>query len=133
MSFATLSRRRLSLATTPLLLGALVGLTACSSDSSSGPSVAVTASEKACTSATTALATGSVTFEVTNKGSKTTEVYVYGKKGGAFTEVAGEAENIGPGTSRSFSADLEAGTYELACKPGQKGKGIRTSLTVTGS
>ena len=45
----------------------------------------------------------------------------------------GEVENIGPGTSRDFTVDLGAGTYEVACKPGQTGDGIRTEITVTGT
>ncbi len=47
-----------------------------------------------------------MTFEVTNKGSKVTEVYVYGEQGGEFTKVISEVENIGPGTSRDMSVDL---------------------------
>ena len=43
-----------------------------------------------------------------------------------------QVENIGPGTSRDFTVDLSAGTYEVACKPGQKGDGIRTPVTVSG-
>jgi uncharacterized cupredoxin-like copper-binding protein len=70
---------------------------------------------------------------VTNDGSKVTEVYVYAKSGDAFTKVVSEVENIGPGTSRDLDADLSAGTYEVACKPGQKGDGIRQKITVTGT
>ncbi|MDQ1599118.1 MAG: iron uptake system component EfeO, partial [Actinomycetota bacterium] len=72
------------------------------------------------------------TFAVTNDGSKVTEVYVYAKSGDAFTKVISEVENIGPGTSRDLDVDLSAGTYEVACKPGQKGDGIRQKVTVTG-
>jgi uncharacterized cupredoxin-like copper-binding protein len=70
---------------------------------------------------------------VTNDGSKVTEVYVYAKSGDAFTRVVSEVENIGPGTSRDLDVDLSAGTYEVACKPGQKGDGIRQKITVTGT
>jgi iron uptake system component EfeO len=42
-------------------------------------------------------------------------------------------ENIGPGTMRDLSVDLGAGTYEVACKPGQTGDGIRQKITVTGA
>ena len=48
------------------------------------------------------------------------------------TTVVAEVENIGPGTSRDMTADLAPGTYEIACKPGQTGDGIRAQLTVTG-
>jgi uncharacterized cupredoxin-like copper-binding protein len=47
--------------------------------------------------------------------------------------VVSEVENIGPGTSRDMDVDLSAGTYEVACKPGQKGDGIRQQITVTGA
>ena len=43
-----------------------------------------------------------------------------------------EVENIGPGISRDLETDLAAGSYEIACKPGQTGDGIRTPITVTG-
>ena len=73
-----------------------------------------------------------VTLAVTNKGSSTTEVYVYGEDDGEYTRVIGEVENIGPGTSRDLEVDLAGGSYEVACKPGQSGHGIRTPITVSG-
>jgi iron uptake system component EfeO len=119
----------------PLLLAA--GLTACGGDSSPAGSgtevVAVTAKDDACTLSQTELPAGSTTFAVTNDGSKVTEVYVYAKSGDAFTKVLSEVENIGPGTSRDLDVDLSAGSYEVACKPGQKGDGIRQKITVTGA
>ncbi len=107
---------------TTLALGAV----ACSS--SDGPTIAVTATDRKCTSNTASVASGEVRIEVSNKGKKVTEVYVYG----AEDRVMGEVENIGPGTSRDFSVKLSGGPYEIACKPGQKGDGIRTPLVVTG-
>jgi len=118
----------------PLLLAA--GLTACGSDSGSagsGTDVEVTAGDTSCELSQTELPAGSGTFAVTNDGSKVTEVYVYAKSEGRFTRVVSEVENIGPGTSRDMDVDLSAGTYEVACKPGQKGDGIRTTITVTGA
>jgi iron uptake system component EfeO len=109
-------------------------LTACgdSDPGADGATVAVEASDDACKVSDTELDAGPVTFEVTNKGSKVTEVYVYGEQGGEFTKIISEVENIGPGTSRNLSVDLDGGTYEVACKPGQTGDGIRTKVTVTG-
>jgi uncharacterized cupredoxin-like copper-binding protein len=92
----------------------------------------VTADDTACTVARTDLPAGAAAFAVTNKGSSVTEVYVYAQDGQDFDKVVGEVENIGPGTSRELKATLAAGTYEVACKPGQKGDGIRTRITVTG-
>ncbi len=74
---------------------------------------------------------GATAFDVTNTGGKITEVYVYGKSGDAFTTIVSEVENIGPGTSRTMNATLAAGSYEIACKPGQTGDGIHTALTVS--
>jgi hypothetical protein len=108
-------------------------LAACGDASpANGPAVSVEASDDACRVGATTLEAGPVTFEVTNKGSKVTEVYVYGEKDGAFDTIVGEVENIGPGTSRDLSVNLGGGTYEIACKPGQSGDGIRTRVTVDG-
>jgi hypothetical protein len=117
----------LSLLATPLLA-------ACGdSGTGSGTTVAIEASDDACKVARTELAAGRVTFDVTNKGSKITEVYVYGEQGGRFDKIISEVENIGPGTSRDLSVDLAGGSYEIACKPGQSGDGIRTKVTVSGA
>lgn len=127
------------LATLALAL-ALPALAACGSGGGSGSggtaagtgSVAVKATDTTCEVATTALTAGKVTFAVTNGGSKVTEVYVYGDQGGTFTKIVGEVENIGPGLSRDLDVTLPAGTYEVACKPGQTGDGIRTTVTAAG-
>jgi iron uptake system component EfeO len=92
----------------------------------------VTAEDRACTVARTDLAAGPVSFAVTNKGSSVTEVYVYGRDGDEYDKIVAEVENIGPGTSRDLEATLSAGSYEIACKPGQQGDGIRSRVTVTG-
>ena len=109
-----------------VLLAALAG---CSSKDKGENSVAVTATDSSCEVARTELPSGTTTFAVTNKGGDVTEVYVYGEG----DKVMGEVENIGPGTSRDFTVDLGAGTYEVACKPGQTGDGIRTEITVSGT
>jgi uncharacterized cupredoxin-like copper-binding protein len=119
-------RARFGLALLAVTVPVLIG--ACSSTDDSN-AVAVTAGNKECEVAKTDLPAGKTTFKVTNEGDDVTEVYVYGRG----DQVKGEVENIGPGTSRTFSADLAAGTYEVACKPGMKGDGIRTKITVTGS
>lgn len=76
---------------------------------------------------------GKVSFEVQNIGRDVTEVYVYGKgSDGDFDKVVGEVENVAPGTQRNFAVDLSGGEFEVACKPGQKGDGIRTAITVAG-
>jgi iron uptake system component EfeO len=120
-----------------LTLPLVVGLAACGGSSggssSGGDSVAITASDSACEVATTSFDPGKISFDVKNSGKDVTEVYVYGKgSGGEFDKVVGEVENIAPGTSREFPVDATSGEYEVACKPGQKGDGIRTKITVSG-
>jgi iron uptake system component EfeO len=44
--------------------------------------------------------------------------------------VVTEKEHIGPGTQARFSVSLKPGEYEIACKPGEKGSGIRQTITV---
>ena len=120
-----------------VLLGALPFVVSCGggdAETGSRPTttVAVAAGEDSCDVERTELEAGAVTFAVTNEGSSTTEVYVYGDDEGEFTRVVAEVENIGPGISRDLETDLAAGSYEIACKPGQTGDGIRTPITVTG-
>ena len=112
---------------------AVAGLAACAKDDNAGAAtgdgrITVAATDTACQVSTTETRAGTVTFTVTNKGSKVTEFYVYAKDG----SIKGEVENISPGVTRDLSVELTAGEYEGACKPGQKGDGIRTKLTVSG-
>ncbi len=130
------SRRRLAL---PLLLAVASFVAACGGDEnntdsggSGGSTVAITATDDSCELDSVELPSGRTTFTVTNEGSSVTEVYVYGEDDGAYTKVISEVENIGPGTSREMEVDLAGGTYEIACKPGQTGDGIRTQITVAG-
>ncbi len=134
-----MSRRRTSallvltaLAAAPVL-AACGGSAATGAPAGSGSPVRVLAGDDSCEVGRTYLDAGSTTFEVTNTGSQVTEVYVYGADGEAFTKVVSEVENIGPGTSRDMVVDLVGGTYEVACKPGQSGDGIRTTITIAGA
>ncbi len=125
---------------TPLALlagaTALVALAACDSKSDTGTDSAaaggpikVAASDTACeVSANTATA-GNLTFEITNKGTKVTEFYLYAEG----DRIMGEVENIAPGLNRRLIVEVaDAGKYQTACKPGMAGNGIRGDFTVTG-
>jgi len=90
--------------------------------------VAVTNTDTKCDVADTSLTAGNIRFNLTNKGKKTTELYVLGEK----DRIIDEIENIAPGITRPLDVNLKAGTYTLACKPGQVGRGIRQEITVTG-
>ncbi|MFI6101070.1 iron uptake system protein EfeO [Lentzea sp. NPDC051213] len=114
-----------------VILGSLAVLAACGSNTTSGTagSIAVEASDDACKVAKTDAVTGNVTFEVTNKGSKVTEFYLYAEG----DRILGEVENIGPGLTRKLIVEVtESGKLQTACKPGMKGDGIRGEFTVTG-
>ncbi|MGW8376423.1 iron uptake system protein EfeO [Streptomyces sp. ODS28] len=90
--------------------------------------VGVTASDSACSVSKKEFPAGHVKLAVQNKGSKVTEVYVYAPGDRIVTE----RENIGPGTSTTVTAEVKAGSYEIACKPGMKGHGIRQKVKATG-
>ncbi len=110
-------------------LSPLLAATACSSSAgreSGSSGIAVKASDTACDVATTAFTTGTQTFSVSNAGSQVTEVYVYGEG----DRVVGEVENIGPSTSKKLTVALKPGSYQVVCKPGMVGKGVRTAITV---
>ncbi|MFI9258256.1 iron uptake system protein EfeO [Streptomyces sioyaensis] len=90
--------------------------------------VEVTATDSSCELSAKEFPAGHVRFAVQNKGSKVTEVYLYAPGDRIVTE----RENIGPGTSAEITAEVKAGSYEIACKPGMKGSGIRQKVTVSG-
>jgi uncharacterized cupredoxin-like copper-binding protein len=117
-----------------LLVLALAGCGGGSSSTGAAQKADVKAGDTTCEVSTKSFTAGTVAFEVTNVGKDTTEVYVYGKgSSGAYDKVVGEAENIAPGTSRDFEVKVGGGEYEVACKPGQKGDGIRTEIEVSGT
>ena len=111
---------------------ALLTLTACSGEKASaggGGPITVAASDTACEVSATSANAGNLTFEVTNKGTKVTEFYLYGEG----DRIMAEVENIAPGLSRKLTVAVPAaGTYQTACKPGMAGDGIRAPFTVTG-
>jgi high-affinity iron transporter len=107
----------------------LVGCGGSGSSEAKAGAVGVSASDTACETTHASVAAGNRTFSVRNDGSEVTEVYVYG----TGDRVMGEVENIGPGTRRDLVVELPPGSYEVACKPGMTGDGIRKPLTVSGA
>jgi uncharacterized cupredoxin-like copper-binding protein len=105
-----------------------LGLVACGA-SKADTTVAVTGTDSACKVADTSLPAGNIRFNLTNKGKQATELYVLGEK----DRIIDEVENVTPGVTRALDVNLKAGTYTLACKPGQTGEGIRQQITVTGA
>ncbi|WP_329216640.1 EfeM/EfeO family lipoprotein [Streptomyces sp. NBC_01485] len=122
---------RLSVVTAVTAVTALTAVTGCTSksDAKDGDRViSVTATDSKCETSKKEISAGHVELAIENKGSKVTEVYVL------FPDdrVVSERENIGPGTKQRVTAEVKAGSYQIACKPGMKGDGIRQELKVTG-
>lgn len=121
-----------SMGVVAVLASVLVFLSACGSGSDSSNAsgkITVAADDKSCKPSATTAAAGPSTFSIRNTGSQINEMYVYAPG----DRVVGEVEQIGPGITRDLTVELQAGTYELACKPGMKGDGIRAAFTVTGA
>lgn len=128
------------LSATPRLVAAFGGLVVagtvggCGADTTTDADVhRVAAGDHSCRVEDTSLDAGRHVFRVENVGSDVTEVYVYGRDGEDFSRIVGERENIGPGTTQELTVTLPAGDYEIACKPGMTGSGIRTAVSVEGS
>ncbi|MEX3107125.1 iron uptake system protein EfeO [Streptomyces niveiscabiei] len=118
-------------ATAAATLAALTAVTACTEKSKAEDGdhvIRVTATDEKCETSKKSVAAGHVELAVENKGSKVTEVYLL------FPDdrIVSERENIGAGTKQRLTAEVKAGDYQIACKPGMKGKGIRQPLSVTG-
>lgn len=116
--------------TAAVATAALTALSACTakSDAKDGDAIQVTAADSKCETSTKSIPAGHVTLKIENKGSRATEVEIL------FPDdrIVSEKENIGPGTKYTLTAEIKAGSYEIACVPGMKGKGVRQKLTVTG-
>ncbi len=122
-----------------LTTGAAVALAGCTSTAppatppggaaAPGP-ITVQAADTSCAVSAGEAPAGTLTFTVTNGGSKVTEFYLYG----TGDRILGEVENIGPGLTRQLIVEVpDGGTYTTACKPGMVGDGIRAPFTVTGA
>lgn len=121
---------RFSVVTAAATVAALTAVTGCAekSDGKGEGAVQVVAKDDSCEVSKTELPAGHVELAVQNKGSKVTEVYVL------FPDdrIVAERENIGPGTKATITAEIKAGSYEIACKPGMKGHGLRQKIEVSG-
>lgn len=121
---------RLSVATAVAAAAALTAVTGCTekSDAEGAGTIEVTATDDTCEVSKKEFPAGHIELAVANKGSKVTEVYVLFPDDRIVTE----RENIGPGTEQKLTAEVKAGDYQIACKPGMKGRGIRQKVKATG-
>jgi iron uptake system component EfeO len=116
------------------LLVAVPALAACTQNATTGQDaggadgpITVTSTNSSCEVSGAQAPAGTLTFQVTNAGSKVTEFYLYSADG---KRIVGEVENIGPGLQGKLIVTADQGTYQTACKPGLSGKGIRADFTV---
>ncbi|MFJ7057767.1 iron uptake system protein EfeO [Streptomyces griseobrunneus] len=121
---------RFSAVATLAAVTALTAVTGCAekADADGDGAVKVTATDTSCEVSKKTFPSGHLQLAVENKGSKVTEVYVLYPDDRIVTE----RENIGPGTKANITAEIKAGSYEIACKPGMKGDGIRQKVEATG-
>ncbi|MFC0597308.1 iron uptake system protein EfeO [Streptomyces palmae] len=121
---------RSSVVTAVAAAAALAAVAGCAekSDGKGSDAIKVTASDDACEVSAKSFPAGHVNLSVDNEGSKVTEVYLYAPG----DRIVAERENIGPKLHASITAEVKPGTYEIACKPGMKGDGIRQKVTATG-
>jgi len=113
--------------TIPIAAAALVA--SCSGgDGADAATVAVTATDTACTLDHASVPAGAVRIRVQNRGSIITEVYLLGER----DRVVDEVENIEPGDTGEFTVTPGGGRYTVNCKPGQLGEGIRAPLEIAG-
>ncbi|MFI1352400.1 iron uptake system protein EfeO [Streptomyces sp. NPDC020898] len=123
---------RLSVVTAAATAAALAAVTGCTEKGSSGSGgegvISVTATDDKCEVSKKEFPAGHIELDIENKGSKVTEVYVLFPDDRIVTE----RENIGPGTKQKVTAEVKAGDYTIACKPGMKGDGIRQAVKATG-
>jgi len=96
---------------------------------SAGP-ITVTSTAQDCTVSANSAASGSLSFDVTNKGTETTEFYLLAADG---LRIVGEVENVAPGATRTLTLQAQPGDYFTFCKPGMAGDGVgKAAFTVTG-
>ncbi|KQX07406.1 MULTISPECIES: iron uptake system protein EfeO [unclassified Leifsonia] len=105
-------------------------LTGCVPNNAGGSAVAVAITDDACDVATDTTASGAVTFELSNTGSDVNEFEILADD---KLRIVGEKENVTPGQTVSYVAQLEPGTYYTACKFQLIGSPIGLAeFTVTG-
>jgi high-affinity iron transporter len=105
-------------AATAVAVGVVVSGTSAQGEPAAADSASVVSGDRSCDVPRRHYEAGKVAFRVTNAGDDITEVYLYGEKGGSFSQIVNEVENIGPGAVATMTVDLKPGQYQVMCKPG---------------
>ncbi|MFF1878721.1 iron uptake system protein EfeO [Leifsonia sp. NPDC058230] len=89
----------------------------------------VTLTDDKCTVSAGTAPSGPITFQVTNKGTDVNEFEILAED---KLRIAGEKENIGPGTTVNYVVQLAEGSYFTACRKGMVGSPAHVApFTVT--
>ncbi len=97
--------------------------------SADAEAIAVNLTDDTCSVSAATAPGGPVTFQVTNKGTDVNEFEILASD---KLRIAGEKENIGPGTTVNYVVQLAEGTYYTACRKGMVGNpGSLKKFTVT--
>ncbi len=120
--------KRVNLSFTGAALVACVLVAGSCTSGEADQTVTVTGTNDACELDSTEIGAGTVAFAFSNDADEINELYVLKDNG----DVVSEVENVTTGTSRTLTVDLAAGDYEVSCKPGMSGDGIKTSFVVVG-
>jgi uncharacterized cupredoxin-like copper-binding protein len=143
--------RRTSLAIATALAIGIVGLAACSGDSSSSADVSVILDDYTIEAVPASVASGDVQVSVVNAGDTTHELVAFrtdlaetdlpmnadgtriDEEGDGITHIEPEAEGIEPGQDKTITMSLSPGRYVFVCNVAlHYAKGMHTVVTVTG-
>jgi iron uptake system component EfeO len=121
---------RRALAASAAVTALALALTGCVAKADLAQAIAVDITDDTCAVADPTATAGAVTFALENRGSDANEFEILAED---KLRIVGEKENVTPGQSVQFVAQLEPGTYYTACKFQQVGAPIGLAeFTVTG-
>ncbi|CAH0313209.1 iron uptake system protein EfeO [Microbacterium sp. Bi128] len=120
------------LAATAAAGAAVLVLSGCvaKTDAAGTGALTVTSTADGCDVSAATASSGTLAFDVANKGDQVTEFYLLASDG---LRIVGEVENVAPGASRTLTVTAQPGDYFTLCKPGMVGDGVgRAAFAVTG-
>lgn len=105
-------------------------LSGCVANNPASSALTVDITDDGCNVSAATASSGAVKFTASNKGTQVNEFYILADD---KLRIVGEKENITPGATVDYVAQLSPGTYYTECKLGMVGAGVGTSkFTVTG-
>ena len=121
---------RIHLAATAALGATALALVGCVPNNPTGTALTVEITDTGCVVSADTAAAGAVSFELTNSGTDVNEFEILAED---QLRIVGEKENVTPGQTVSYVAQLDPGTYFTACKFQMVGAPIGlAAFTVTG-